>query len=238
MTHNPLAHASLPRITIVTGTDTDVGKTYTTAALAVAAWSSGVQRIAVYKPQQTGVRGDDPGDVDDVARLAHTVGVPSAALTVAEGQRLTEPMAPPPAAAIDGVDLLSITAHVERVMELQESHDFVLVEGSGGVLVELDGQQHTIADLARELQGRAGEDVGTVVVTRPDLGTLNHTLLTLEALHHRGVRVSGVVLGSWPAHPDPVQESNRDYLADLPDVSGHHIPLLGAVPAGWNVGVS
>ncbi|OXS81203.1 dethiobiotin synthase [Kocuria marina] len=238
MTHNPLAHAPLPRITIVTGTDTDVGKTYTTAALAVAAWSSGVQRIAVYKPQQTGVRGDDPGDVDDVARLAHTVGVPSAALTVAEGQRLTEPMAPPPAAAIDGVDLLSITAHVERVMELQESHDLVLVEGSGGVLVELDGQQHTIADLARELQGRAGEDAGTVVVTRPDLGTLNHTLLTLEALHHRGVRVSGVVLGSWPAHPDPVQESNRDYLADLPDVSGHHIPLLGAVPAGWNVGVS
>ena len=63
-------------------------------------------------------------------------------------------------------------------------------------------------------------------------------MLTLEALHHRGVRVSGVVLGSWPAHPDPVQESNRDYLADLPDVSGHHIPLLGAVPAGWNVGVS
>ncbi|MBX7558247.1 AAA family ATPase, partial [Streptomyces sp. tea 10] len=133
MTHNPLAHAPLPRITIVTGTDTDVGKTYTTAALAVAAWSSGVQRIAVYKPQQTGVRGDDPGDVDDVARLAHTVGVPSAALTVAEGQRLTEPMAPPPAAAIDRVDLLSITAHVERVMELQESHDLVLVEGSGGV---------------------------------------------------------------------------------------------------------
>ncbi|MEX5268084.1 dethiobiotin synthase [Kocuria sp. CPCC 204721] len=238
MTRNPLAHTPLPRITIVTGTDTDVGKTYTTAALAVAAWSSGVQRIAVYKPQQTGVRGDDPGDVDDVARLAHTAGVPTASLTVAEGQRLTEPMAPPPAAAIDGVDLLPITAHVNRALELHESHDLVLVEGSGGVLVELDGQRHTIADLGRELQRRAGEEVGTVVVTRPDLGTLNHTLLTLEALHHRGVRASGVVLGSWPAHPDPVQESNRDYLEDLPDVRGRHIPLLGAVPAGWNVGVS
>ena len=234
MTRNPLARAVLSRITIVTGTDTDVGKTHATAALAVAAWSSGAQRIAVYKPQQTGVRGDDPGDVHDVARLARTAGVPTAALTVVEGQRLTEPMAPPPAAAIDGVDLLPITAHVERVMELQESHDLVLVEGSGGVLVELDGQRHTIADLARELQGRAGDEVGTVVVTRPDLGTLNHTLLTLEALHHRGVRVSGVVLGSWPAHPDPVQESNRDYLAALPDVGGRRIPLLGAVPAGWN----
>ena len=63
---------------------------------------------------------------------------------------------------------------------------------------------------------------------------MSFTVLTLEALHHRGVRVSGVVLGSWPAHPDPVQESNRDYLAALPDVGGRRIPLLGAVPAGWN----
>ena len=106
------------------------------------------------------------------------------------------------------------------------------------MLVELDGQRHTIADLARELQSRAGEEVGTVVVTRPNLGSLNHTLLTLEALHHRGVRVSGVVLGSWPAHPDPVQESNRDYLEHLPDVGGRRIPLLGAVPAGWGANPS
>ena len=166
MTPNPLAHAPLPRLTIVTGTDTDVGKTYTTAALAVAAWSSGVQRIAVYKPQQTGVRGDDPGDVDDVARLAHTVGVPSAALTVAEGQRLTEPMAPPPAAAIDGVELLPLSEHVMKIVELQESHDLVIVEGSGGVLVELDGDRRTIADLAVALQEACGEPGGAAQTGR------------------------------------------------------------------------
>ena len=69
---NPLngIFLSLPRTVVVTGTDTDVGKTYATAALAVAGWYAGRRRIAVYKPQQTGMRGDDPGDVHDVARLA------------------------------------------------------------------------------------------------------------------------------------------------------------------------
>lgn len=304
--NNPLSASAalLGRTVLVTGTDTDVGKTYATAALAVAGWYAGRRRIAVYKPQQTGMRGEDPGDVHDVARLALAAGVPSAALTVAEGQRLTEPMAPPPAAAIDGVELLPLTAHVRKIVELQETHDLVLVEGSGGVLVELDGQRHTIADLAvavqelapqetadqgatqqreaaarrgdvREeraatpaipgpasvsvstVQGAADRDpspgvradtvearrgatpvadrapVSTVLVARPDLGTLNHTLLSLEALLHRGVHVAGVVLGSWPGDPDRLQESNRDYLADLPEIRGERIPLLGAVPRGW-----
>ena len=267
--NNPLSGSadSLGRTVLVTGTDTDAGKTYATAALAVAGWYAGRRRIAVYKPQQTGMHGDDPGDVHDVARLARAAGMPPAALTTAEGQRLTEPMAPPPAAAIDGVELLPISAHVAKILELQESHDLVLVEGSGGVLVELDGDRRTIADLAVALQGvalqgaadqwpmnhgsapvrqadatdgRAGTPdstgpapVSTVLVARPDLGTLNHTLLSLEALLHRGVHVAGVVLGSWPGEPDRVQESNREYLADLPAINGQRIPLLGAVPLGW-----
>ena len=267
--NNPLSGSAdlLGRTVLVTGTDTDAGKTYATAALAVAGWYAGRRRIAVYKPQQTGMHGDDPGDVHDVARLARAAGMPPAALTTMEGQRLTEPMAPPPAAAIDGVELLPISAHVAKILELQESHDLVLVEGSGGVLVELDGGRRTIADLAVALQGvapqgsagqwpvnqgpppahqadatdgRAGipgttgpSSVSTVLVARPDLGTLNHTLLSLEALLHRGVHVAGVVLGSWPGEPDRVQESNREYMADLPAINDQRIPLLGAVPLGW-----
>ncbi|MDO4918101.1 ATP-dependent dethiobiotin synthetase BioD [Kocuria sp.] len=262
---------TLGRTVLVTGTDTDVGKTYATAALAVAGWHAGRRRIAVYKPQQTGMRGDDPGDVHDVARLVRAAGVPPEVLTVAEGQRLTEPMAPPPAAALDGVELLPLTTHVAKILELQESHDLVLVEGSGGVLVELDGDRRTIADLAVALQGVAPQEtvdrgpttqgpdpvgradareerasvptaagpapVSTVLVARPDLGTLNHTLLSLEALLHRGVHVAGVVLGSWPAEPDRLQETNREYLADLPEILGRRIPLLGAVPLGWGAEV-
>lgn len=269
---NPLSgiFPSLGRTVLVTGTDTDVGKSYATAALAVAGWYAGRRRIAVYKPQQTGMRGDDPGDVQDGARLVRAAGVPSGALTIAEGQRLSEPMAPPPAAAIDRVELLPITAHVAKIVDLQKSHDLVLVEGSGGVLVELDGDRHTIADLAVALQGMAPRGaahqwpvnqgpasvgradarqaggsilgtvgpapVSTVLVARPDLGTLNHTLLSLEALQRRGVNLAGVVLGSWPAEPDRLHTSNRQYLADLPPLDGHRIPLLGAVPQGWGHG--
>lgn len=270
MTTNPLGDlvASLGHAVVVTGTDTDVGKTYATAALTVSGWNVGRRRIAVYKPQQTGIRGGEPGDVDDVARLARAAGVPSEALTTAEGQRLTEPMAPPPAAAIDGVELLPLSEHVMKIVELQESHDLVIVEGSGGVLVELDGDRRTIADLAVALQEACGEPggaaqtgraaaetsgqlsspetsepvnaverdggtVSTVLVARPDLGTLNHTLLSLEALLHRGVEVAGVVLGGWPADPDRLATSNREYLADLPPVAGRRVPLLGAVPRGW-----
>ena len=232
---NPLARAAemLSGVVVVTGTDTDVGKTYATAALALAGYSAGRRRIAVYKPVQTGVLPGEPGDMDDVARLLTAAGVPSPVLTTAEGQRLSAPMAPPPAAAIDGVDLLSSEEHVERIAELLRDQDLVLVEGSGGVLVELDDHAHNIADLAVRIHRDVTPHTGVVLVSRPDLGTLNHTLLSLEALHRRGARVLGTVLGSWPSHPNTVHESNLDYILNIHTPEGISVPLLGSVPAGW-----
>ena len=232
---NPLVQAAemLSEVVVVTGTDTDVGKTYATAALALSGYAAGRRRIAVYKPVQTGVLPCEPGDIDDVARLLAAAGVPSAALTTAEGQRLRAPMAPPPAAAIDGVGLLCLGEHVERVAELLRDHDLVLVEGSGGVLVELDDQGYNIADLTVRIGQDVAPGAGVVLVGRPDLGTLNHTLLSLEALYRRGVRVLGTVLGSWPARPDPLHESNRDYILNIHTPEGMSVPLLGTVPLGW-----
>lgn len=220
MTAHPSA---LPPLLFVTGTDTGVGKTITTAALAAllsrtvphGAGDSGPRGVAVYKPTQTGVQGDEPGDVDEVRRLA---GTPA----VFEGVRLKAPMAPPPAAALEGAALPSLAEHVARVEGLVRDHRQVLVEGAGGLLVELDGAGHTLADLAAAFP----EQAGTVVVCRSGLGTLNHTQLTLEALGRRGLRVAGLVIGSWPEHPDEVERSNLAYLRDLP------VPFLGAVPAG------
>ena len=94
----------------------------------------------------------------------------------------------------------------------------------------------SVGDVLRPAAPRAdgaGASVSTVLVARPDLGTLNHTLLSLEALQRRGVDVAGVVLGSWPPEPDRLHTSNREYLADLPALDGQRIPLLGAVPQGW-----
>jgi dethiobiotin synthetase len=205
----------LPRIIFVTGTDTGVGKTRTTAALASALSGHQGGPVAVYKPAQTGVSVDEPGDIDEVRRLS---GVDR----VSEGIRLLHPMAPPAAARREGAVLPGLDEHVRHIRAEAETAAHVLVEGAGGLLVELDGEGHTLADLAACFP----EDSGTVVVVRSGLGTLNHTLLTLEALHARKLPVAGVVVGSWPAEPDAVEADNLDFLMGL------NVPFLGLVPSG------
>ncbi|EMY32535.1 dethiobiotin synthetase BioD [Arthrobacter crystallopoietes BAB-32] len=199
----------------MTGTDTGVGKTMTTAALAAALSGSGRGRVAVYKPAQTGVAPGEPGDMDEVSRLS---GVDR----VSEGIRLRAPMAPAAAAQREGATLPCLDQHVRHIKTLAETADHVLVEGAGGLLVELDGEGHTLADLAARFPGNSG----TVVVVRSGLGTLNHTVLTLEALHSRRLPVTGIVVGCWPALPDDVELDNLAFLRRL------NVPFLGAVPAG------
>ncbi|OOP63683.1 dethiobiotin synthase [Arthrobacter sp. SRS-W-1-2016] len=200
----------LPPIVLVTGTDTGVGKTVTTAALASALQAEG-RSVAVYKPCQSGAAVGD-SDCTEIARLAGP-------LTAEAGVVLQEPLAPVPAAALDRVALPRLAAHATRVRELASTHDHVLVEGSGGLLVELDHDGGTLADLGRHL----GPDAGFVVVARPALGTLNHTALTLEALERRDLAIQGVVLGSWPDDPGVLEHGNRVTL-------GASRPLLGVIP--------
>lgn len=201
---------NLPGIILVTGTDTGVGKTTATAALA--AVLHGTKRsVAVYKPCQSGAAAGD-SDTAEIARLAGPV-------TAETGVVLQEPLAPVAAAALDGTPLPRVATHAGKIRELAVSHDHVLVEGAGGLLVELDSDGGTLADLGSLLAA------AFVLVTRPVLGTLNHTALTLEALQARDLRVLGVVLGSWPLVPDVVHLSNRQVLGTLA------APFLGALPA-------
>ena len=200
---------NLPGIILVTGTDTGVGKTMTTAALAALLRGTG-RRVAVYKPCQSGAAAGD-SDTAEIIRLAGGV-------TTETGVVLQEPLAPVAAAAVDGTPLPRVAAHADRVRELAADHDHVLVEGAGGLLVELDSDGGTLADLGSLLAA------AFVLVARSALGTLNHTALTLEALAARDLLVLGVVLGSWPRTPDVVHFSNRQVLGSLP------VPLLGALP--------
>jgi dethiobiotin synthetase len=200
---------NLPGIILVTGTDTGVGKTITTAALAAVLHGTG-RSVAVYKPCQSGA-GDGDSDAAEIVRLA-------GAVTTETGVVLQQPLAPVAAAAVHGTPLPPVTAHAERVRELAASHDHVLVEGAGGLLVELDADGGTLAELGSLLAA------AFVLVARPALGTLNHTALTLEALKARNLEVLGVVLGSWPVTPDVVHHSNRQVLGSL------RVPFLGALP--------
>ncbi len=203
-------------VLVVTGTDTGVGKTIATAALA-AALAAEDRSVAVYKPVQAGTE-DGDGDIDVVGRLAGPVAV-----SVHEGIRLPYPMAPVAAAARADVALPPLQHHVDTVRRLRAQHDDVLVEGAGGLLVELDHDGHTIADLALALPA------STVVVCRSGLGTLNHTALTLEALTRRGITVAGLVIGSWPHRPTEIDVSNRAHLELA-------APLLAALPEGAGSG--
>ncbi|MET9433137.1 dethiobiotin synthase [Streptomyces sp. NPDC006551] len=200
-------------VIVVSGTGTEIGKTIVTAALAAVAAGQG-RSVAVLKPAQTGLGPHERGDADEVVRL-------SGAVTSAELGRFPEPLAPATAARRAGMTPVGPQEVAEAAEKLAASHDLVLVEGAGGLLVRFDAEGGTLADSARLL----GAPV--LVVTPAGLGTLNATALTAEALRARGIAQLGVVVGSWPAVPDLAARCN---LADLPEAAG--APLLGAVPEG------
>ncbi|MEU0408499.1 dethiobiotin synthase [Streptomyces griseorubiginosus] len=200
-------------VLVITGTGTEVGKTVTTAAVAAAALAAG-RTVAVLKAAQTGVRPDEPGDAEEVARLA-------GAVTKAELARFPEPLAPATAARRAGLTPVRPAEIAEAAAKLATDHDLVLVEGAGGLLVRFDEEGGTLADAAQLLRAPV------LVVASAGLGTLNTTELTARELRRRELDLAGVVIGSWPDSPDLASRCN---VGDLPAVSG--APLLGALPAG------
>jgi dethiobiotin synthetase len=190
-------------VLVVTGTDTGVGKTVATAALACHARLAGID-VAVCKPVQTGIAdGDD--DLADIGRLSGVTELHSLA-------RLPEPLAPAAAAERAGVSLPAADELGSMVNGVDRRGQLTLVEGAGGLLVEIGAGGATLRDLAADL----GAPV--LVVARAGLGTLNHTALTLEALAAQNVWCAGLVIGAWPGEPGIVEADNRDALEALAPV--------------------
>jgi dethiobiotin synthase len=201
-------------ILIVSGTGTGVGKTIVTAAVTALALQRGV-RVAVVKAAQTGVAPAETGDLDDVSRLC------GAGPTLVEGARFPNPLSPAAAARVAGQRPVDPAQLARTVEALHSSHQLVVVEGAGGLLVRFDEEGATLAGLAARL------DAEVLIVTSAGLGALNATALTLEALAHRGLRLAGLVIGSWPANPDLASASN---VADFEMLAAR--PLSGALPEG------
>ncbi len=214
----------------ITGTDTEVGKTFVTAALAAAFRRRGMD-VGVMKPVATGCLKENGLLVSEDARVL------TASSGVADPHELVSPyrFEPPvaPLVALTLTPTLSRDGGGNRVRAIKEisldrikqsfdmlarKHEIVLVEGIGGLLVPLD-KKSTVADLARRL------DLPILIVARAGLGTINHTLLTLKAARSEGLNVIGVVLNGRSATPSLSERTNPDVIRRLGD-----IPILGIVP--------
>jgi dethiobiotin synthetase len=205
----------------VTGTDTGVGKTTVSCAVASALAARGL-RVGVSKPAETGCAADADGSLvpADAVRLKFFAGC-AEPLDVVCPERYAEPLAPSIAARRAGreVDWTMLQSSVRGVAE---RHDVTLVEGAGGLLVPLAGTR-SFADMAAELR------LPVVVVVGNRLGALNHALLTLRQARALGLSVIGYVVNTLSAESDAATQTNVDTLADLVGPALGVLPWLGPV---------
>jgi dethiobiotin synthetase len=198
----------------VTGTDTGAGKTVLAAAIA-AALRAGGERVAAFKPVVTGEDESDALWPSDRELLAAATGArPEEVCATAFGPALS----PHLAAQLAGVEL-SLDAIVADARAAAQRADALVVEGVGGILVPFNAS-HCVRDLAVEL------GLPVVVAARPGLGTINHSLLTIEAARAAGLDVRAVVLTPWPDEPSVMQCSNRDTIAARGGVEVATLPTV------------
>jgi dethiobiotin synthetase len=187
----------------VTGTDTGVGKTVVAAAVAAALRSAG-ERVAVFKPVVTGVDEPEDGRPLDHELLAAAAGSDAAAVAPLT---FGPPVSPHLAAKLAGVTIEPASL-VAAARAAGTGADTLVVEGVGGLLVPLT-LGYTVRDFA--------VDVGlpVVVAARPGLGTISHSLLTIEAARAAGLDVRAVVLTPWPESPSAMHASNVEAIGAL-----------------------
>ncbi|MSP61503.1 MAG: dethiobiotin synthase [Myxococcales bacterium] len=201
----------------VTGTDTGVGKTRVACGL-IAAWRNAGRRVAPFKPIETGCLLSERDGLlpADGARLLRAAG-DSLDLDLVSPIRFGLPASPAAAAAHAGrsIDL----ALLDRAAATLAAHaDLLLIEGAGGLLVPV-APGVLMADLAARFAS------SILIVARSSLGTINHTLLTLEAARLRGLPVVGVILNQLTAGRGPDEDSNAAMIGSLGSV-----PVFGTLP--------
>ena len=206
----------------VTGTGTGVGKTILSAALLAALRAAG-EPVRAHKPVVTGLAEPPAARPPDHELLALAAGM--AAEEVAP-LRFQPPVSPHLAALLTGQPIDAVGL-VERARTSAGAEQALIVEGVGGLLVPLS-HDFTVRDLAVELA------LPLLIAAPPGLGTINHTLLTLEAARAVGLSVAAVVLTPWPTEPSEMERSNRETIArmgavdvvTLEEISNADIPAL------------
>jgi dethiobiotin synthetase len=199
----------------VTGTDTGVGKTVVAAAIAAALRSRGVA-VAAFKPVVTCLDEPEAGRPADHVLLGAASGAPPEQVAPL---RFGPAVSPHLAAELAGTEI-EPAGLVAAAARAGARADALVVEGVGGLLVPITAD-YSIRDLAVAL------GLPLVVAARPGLGTISHTLLTLEAARAAGLDVRAVVLTPWPARPSAMEESNRETIARIGRVAVATLPEVG-----------
>jgi len=209
----------------VTGTGTEVGKTVVAAVLANDLRRQG-RSVAVFKPAVTGL--DDPGEADH-----------SLLRRAARSEQSDEEIAPyrfgPPAsphlAAAEAGEEIEPERLRSAAQRAASGADALVCEGVGGLLVPLAWRlsgamrhESAMAYLLRDFAADLG--LPLVVAAPPGLGTINHTLLTIEAARSAGLGVTAVVLTPWPEAPGPIEQSNRETIESLGEVTVKVLPQI------------
>lgn len=205
----------------VTGTSTEVGKTVVAAALARTVAAEG-KRVAVFKPVVTGL--EEEGETDH-ALLRRASGSQQSDEEIAP-YRYQPPASPHLAAALarEEIDPEQLR---QSASAAAADADTIVCEGVGGLLVPLS-PTYLVRDLAVDL------GYPLVIVASPGLGTINHTLLTLESARAAGLEVTAVVLNPWPEEPSEIERDNRKTIAELGKVRVETLPRLDlGDPSSW-----
>lgn len=197
----------------VTGTDTDVGKTVISAGIAGAMIASGVD-VGVMKVVASGCDGNQCGDVEFLTSVSGCKDEIDLVCPV----RLKHPLAPMVAAEKEGVSIdIGVIKRAADI--LMSRHDFLIIEGVGGIAVPVTGDC-MVSDLVKMI------GLPLVIVSRAGLGTINHTLLTIEFARAKGLDVLGVVFNGYRGTDVEMSEdSNADVIASMSGVK-----VLGKVP--------
>jgi len=198
----------------ITGTDTGVGKTIVTAALARHFRAKGLN-VGVMKPVETGV--EDPTTVSPDAALLRWAAQVEDDNDLLSPYRFKLAASPHQAASEAKVDI-DLKTIIDAFNTLRQGKDVMLVEGAGGLMVPIRGG-YLMADLAGQL------GLPLLVVTRPGLGTINHTLLTTFTARAMDLPISGLIINRMPQNPDRVESEAPHLLAALASAD-----LLGVLP--------
>ena len=211
----------------ITATDTDIGKTMITGAIAAALKARGIH-VGVFKPLASGAISNQEGKLvsEDASFLMKAAGIGEELRSEVNAVCL-KPALTPAIAARESNITIDIEKIIADIKKNAQKYDMVLIEGVGGITAPL-WQDYLLADMMKAFA------LPAIIVSKPRLGAINHTVLTYEYAKQRAIELNGVILNRWEADSAGIlEESNIEYIENMTG-----LPIVGKFPLTKNIDVN